>query len=91
MKEKSFNRSRSLIFGLFLGAGAVACAHPGPAGHHHHPDEVDEFDQVVAPVEAPTHTRDIIVGGVLALGATACAGYFFFLKSGGLKDAAPRH
>ncbi len=78
---------------LFLGAGSVALAHPGPPGHYH-PDEVDEFDQVVtvAP-ESADNRRGYDIGGIVALCIIGgCLGYALLQRDGGIwRDVTIHH
>lgn len=81
---------RTAALAIFLGAGALAQAHPGPPGHYH-PDEVDEFDQL-SMVE-PAVRKNFDLGGIIVLtGIAACLGYAFFQKEGGIwADATRKH
>jgi hypothetical protein len=86
-RPKSF---RAAALAIFLGAGVIAQAHPGPPGHYH-PDEVDEFDQVSIVDSAASRNFDI--GGILVLtGIAACLGFAFFQRESGIwVDANRKH
>lgn len=75
---------------IFLGAGALTHAHPGPPGHYH-PDEVDEFDEVTLFEAAPAKNYDI--GGMLVVTFIAASiGFAFFQREGGIwADATQKH
>jgi len=84
------NRLRAALLGLFLTISAHA--HPGPAGHYH-PDEVDEFDQLVVASPAVNNEHEYNLGGILVLlGIGACLSFAFFQKEGGIwKDVTAHH
>jgi hypothetical protein len=80
-------------FAMFALSGAFAQAHPGPPGHTHFPDEVDEFDQTVAVrVESPAKP-DFDLGGMLVLAViVGCLAYALFQKDGGIwSDTTSKH
>jgi hypothetical protein len=54
--------TRTVAVVLLLTTGAFA--HPGPLGHHHHPDEVDEFDHLPKTSEV----QDFNLGGAILIG-----------------------
>ncbi len=63
----------------------AAHAHPGPPGHKHFPDEVDEFAQVAVPSPAAENANELNLGGILVLaGIAGCLGFAFFQKQGGI-------
>lgn len=84
---------RVVILSLVLGMSHAAFAHPGPPGHTHYPDEVDEFEQVAMPIGELNEQRDINVGGMIALSLIGvCLAFALLQKNGGIwKDSTIRH
>ena len=76
---------------LFLAAGSLASAHPGPPGHHHHPDEVDEFDE--SSMTVPAEQRSFDAGGIVIIAiVSGCLIFAFFQKEGGIwRDVTLHH
>lgn len=90
MNAKRTKCLRAVGLAIFLGAGGMAQAHPGPPGHYH-PDEVDEFDEVS--LMEPAASKSFDVGGLLVLAViTASIAFAFFQKEGGIwTDPTRKH
>ncbi|WP_411827728.1 hypothetical protein [Luteolibacter sp. AS25] len=93
MKSILRNRSCAAVLGLFLALGATSGAHPGPPGHAHFPDEVDEFDQVTITSPAKSDVGQFDLGGLMVLMLVGgCLIYAFSQKQGGIwRDSTSEH